>query len=124
MLRDKSSSAIVAVTDIDRARSFYATTLGLELEEDMGEVLTFRTGETFLVVYKSDMAGTNKANAVVWAVGDEIDTIARDLKAKGVSFRHYEMDGVTMEGDVHVAGDFRMVWFADPDGNILHLNSM
>ncbi len=124
MLRDKSSSAIVAVTDIDRARSFYATTLGLAVDEDMGEVLTFRTGETFLVVYKSEMAGTNKANAVVWAVGDEIDTIARDLKAKGVSFRHYEMDGVTMEGDVHVAGDFRMVWFADPDGNILHLNSM
>ena len=124
MLRDKSSSAIVAVTDIDRARSFYETTLGLMLDEDMGEVLTFRTGETFLVVYKSDMAGTNKANAVVWAVGDDIDTIARDLKAKGVSFRHYEMDGVTMEGDVLVAGDFRMVWFADPDGNILHLNSM
>jgi hypothetical protein len=25
---------------------------------------------------------------------------------------------------IHRAGDFRMVWFKDPDGNILHLNSM
>ena len=23
----------------------------------------------------------------------------------------------------HLTGDFRMVWFKDPDGNILHLNS-
>ena len=29
-------------------------------------VLGFRTGDTFLTVYKSDYAGTNRANAVAW----------------------------------------------------------
>ena len=124
MLKDKSSSAIIAVSDIGRARTFYGETLGLVAEEDMGDVVTYRTGDTFLVVYKSEFAGTNKGNAVVWDVGDDIAAITRDLKAKGVTFEHYDMDGVEMDGDMHVAGDFRMVWFKDPDGNILHMNSM
>jgi hypothetical protein len=28
---------------------------------------------------------------------------------------------MTREGDVHVAGDMKVVWFKDPDGNILNL---
>jgi len=123
MLKDKSSSAIVAVSDIGKARSFYADTLGLDLVDDsMGEVLVFRTGATSLIVYRSDFAGTDKANAVVWGVGGEIETIASDLKAKGVVFEHYE--DMKLEGDIHVAGAMKMVWFKDPDGNILHLNNM
>jgi len=126
MLKDKSSSAIIAVSDIDGARGFYRDKLGLEVVDDsMGDVLVFRTGDTSLVVYKSDEAGTNRANAVVWDVGKEIDEITADLKRKGVKFERYpEMFDGKMEGDVHVAGDFRAVWFKDPDGNILHMNSM
>jgi catechol 2,3-dioxygenase-like lactoylglutathione lyase family enzyme len=54
MLREKASSAIVAVTDIERARRFYGDTLGLELEnEGMEGVLVYRTGATHLVIYPS-----------------------------------------------------------------------
>lgn len=123
MLKEKSSSAMVAVSDIARARAFYGETLGLELRDDsMGEVLVFRTGDTSLVVYKSDFAGSNRANAVVWDVGDDIEAIAAALKAKGVRFEHYP--GMEMKGDIHIAGPMKMVWFKDPDGNILHLNNM
>ncbi|WP_257808960.1 VOC family protein [Mesorhizobium sp. J428] len=67
----------------------------------------------------------NRANAVVWDVGDEIDDITAELKRKGVTFEHYrDMPGITLDGDVHVSGSMRMVWFKDPDGNILHLNNM
>jgi len=125
MLKNKSSSAIVAVSDLDRARTFYRDTLGLDIEEEfMDQVLTFRTGDTTLIVYKSDMAGTNKANAVVWGVGDEIDAIVADLKKKGVVFEHYDdMEG-RRDGDIHVFGDMKTVWFKDPSGNLLHLNNM
>ena len=123
MLRAHSSSAIVAVSDIDRARTFYRDTLGLPLDSEMdGHVLTFRTGATHLIVYRSDFAGTNKANAVVWGVGDDIDAIAADLKAKGVTFEHY--DGIGTKGDIHVDGAMKLVWNRDPDGNLLHLNNM
>ena len=126
MLKDKSSAAIVAVSDLDRAKKFYRDTLGLDLEEEfMGHVLTFRTGQTHLVVYGSTFADTNKANAVVWGVGDEIEPIVADLKAKGVVFEHYaDMDDTKLVGDVHVSGDMKTVWFKDPDGNLLHLNNM
>jgi len=123
-LKEKASSAIVAVSDIERARRFYSDTLGLELREDgMEGVLVYKTGATYLVVYPSDFAGTNKANAVVWDCGADLDAIAADLRAKGVKFEHYDMDGVTYKDGVHDANGFKMVWFKDPDGNILHLNS-
>jgi len=122
MFKDKDSSAIVAVTDIDRARQFYENILGLTLIKADKALLSFRTGATTLIVYKSDYAGTNQANAVVWGVGDEIEAITADLKAKGVSFEHYP--GMELQGDIHVGGDFKMVWLKDPDGNILHYNNM
>ena len=122
MLKDNDSSAIVAVTDIARARQFYEQVLGLTVLSADTMLLTFQTGSTQLVVYKSDFAGTNQANAVVWGVGDEIEAITADLKAKGVQFEHYP--GMELQGDIHVAGDFKMVCLKDPDGNILHYNSM
>jgi catechol-2,3-dioxygenase len=124
MLRDCSSSAIVAVKDISRARKFYEETLGLKIVDEGMGVLTFQTGATRLVVYPSKEAGTNRANAAVWDCGDQINTIVKDLEAKGVAFEHYQMEGVRLEGNVHIMGSMKMVWFKDPDGNILHLNNM
>ncbi len=124
MLKDKSSAAIVAVSDIARARAFYEGLLGLTVTDDaLGEVITFKTGATDLVVYRSEAAGTNRANAVVWAVGEEIVDIVADLRTKGVAFEQYDMEGATYEDGIHSDGDFQMAWFKDPDGNILHLNS-
>ena len=124
MLADKTSSAIVAVSDIARARRFYQETLGLLLDEDGEEVLVFRTGATHLVVYRYEHAGTNRANAVVWDAGDEIEAIARGLAARGVTFERYEMEGAEYRDGVHHAGGMKMVWFKDPDGNVLHMNRM
>ena len=125
MLKTHDSSAIVAVRDLDRARSFYGDVLGLELAEEGKEegVLVYRTGATRLVVYQSEFAGTNRANAVVWGVGQDLDGIVAELEAKGAAFEHYPDIG-RLEGNVHVAGGARLVWLKDPDGNILHINSM
>jgi len=124
MLKDHDSSAIVAVSDLDRARTFYGSVLGLELvEEEMGGVLVYRTGATRLVVYRSDHAGTNRANAVVWGVGEDLDAIVAALEAKGAAFEHYPDIG-RLDGHVHLAGGAKLVWLKDPDGNIRHLNSL
>lgn len=133
MLKDHDSAAIVAVSDLARARAFYSDTLGLEQDgaPSDGMPLVYRTGATKLVVYPSEFAGTNRANALVWSVGDELDSIVAALEAKGVEFEHYPEIG-RLEGNVHVVGpssgsgqaSARLVWLKDPDGNILHLNSM
>ena len=125
MLKDHDSAAIVAVADLDRARRFYGDMLGLELADEAAEegVLVYRTGATRLVVYPSDEAGTNRANAVVWGVGEDIDAIVGALEAKGAAFEHYPDIG-RLEGTMHRIGDAKLVWLKDPDGNILHLNNM
>ncbi len=121
MLGDKDAVANVAVTDLETARRFYAETLGLtEASRQEGELTTFRSGKTFLNVYRSAFAGTNKATSVTWEV-DDIDATVRALKAKGVSFEHYDAPGMSLEGDVHVGYGMKVAWFKDPDGNILNL---
>ena len=123
MLKDRNSSAIVAVSDLERARTFYEDTLGLTRspgEEEKG-VLGFRTGDTGLIVYQSDYAGTNTANAVVWQMkGDLVETV-NHLRAKGVTFERYDFPGMEWRDGVHEAGPVKLAWFKDPDGNILHL---
>jgi len=123
MLSDRSSSAIVAVSDLNRARVFYEDTLGLTLESGSVDdgVLTFRTGQTALGVYASEYAGTNKANAVTWEMKGDLIEVVDDLRSKGVTFEHYPELGLTLNGDIHEAGPAKLVWFKDPDGNILHL---
>jgi extradiol dioxygenase family protein len=123
-LGSKPSSAIVAVNDLDRAKRFYSETLGLEATDESKEVITFRTGATKLVVYKSAEAGTNRANAVVWDVGEDFDAIADGLRSKGVNFEEYPELGMKVSDGIHSSGEFKAVWFKDPDGNILHFNKM
>ena len=125
LLKDRPSSAIVAVGDLDRARDFYAETLGLETMAEAEEgVLTFRTGDTQLVVYQSDFAGSNKANAVVWNAGEDFDAIAGQLREQGVAFEIYPDLGMDIADGIHRSGGFKGVWFKDPDGNILHVANM
>lgn len=124
MLKDRNSSAIVAVTDLARASRFYEDTLGLTRAQGGEEdgVLGFRTGDTFLTVYKSDYAGTNRANAVTWDMKGDLEETVSSLRAKGVEFENYgDLDGMTFSDGVYSAGAVRLAWFKDPDGNILHL---
>ena len=95
MLKDRNSSAIVAVTDIARARKFYEGTLGLrQVAAEGEEYIAFKCGLTTLNVYRSEYAGTNKATAVTWVVGDELEKVVRALKGKGVTFEHYDLPGM------------------------------
>jgi len=121
MLKNSEIIATVAVKDIDAARRFYAEVLGLEaLPEQMGEVIQFRSGNTKLIVYRSQYAGTNQATGANFAV-DDVDATVAALAAKGVRFEHYDIPGAQRVGDVHVMGEFHTAWFKDPDGNILSI---
>lgn len=124
MLSDNEAIATVAVKDLKTAADFYEGKLGLKAVSREGEELIgYRCGSSVLNVYKSEYAGTNKANAVTWAVGDDVAGVVRTLKAKGVIFEHYDLPGMELDGDVHIGGDMKVAWFKDPDGNILNLVS-
>jgi hypothetical protein len=53
-------------------------------------------------------------------VGNDIESVVTALKAKGITFEHYDMPEVKREDDLHIAGDMKVAWFKDPDGNILN----
>ena len=122
MLKNFAPMATVAVKDVEAAARFYEGALGLErLPSEERGVSSYRAGGADLLVYESQYAGTNEATTVTWAVGAACRDIVKTLAGRGVPFEHYDMPGLTLEGDVHVAGDVALAWFKDPDGNIHHL---
>jgi catechol 2,3-dioxygenase-like lactoylglutathione lyase family enzyme len=124
MLRDKDAVANLAVKDLKAARKFYEGVLDLEPAGGEGdELVVYRSGKSTLNVYRSKEAGTNKATGVTWKVGDDVNAVVQALKAKGVTFEHYDMPGLTLEGDIHVGYGMKVAWFKDPDGNILNIVS-
>ena len=122
MLGDKEAVANIAVKNLETAKKFYEETLGLtQIGAEGQEVIVFLSGSSKIYVYKSQYAGTNQATALTWVVGKDIASIVKELKAKGVTFEHYDMPDTTREGDIHVAGQMKVAWFKDPDGNILNI---
>ena len=45
------------------------------------------------------------------------------LTEKGVAFERYPEIG-EFRDNIHHADGMKLVWFSDPDGNILHVNQM
>lgn len=122
MLGDNEAMATIAVRNIAVAKTFYGGTLGWRqsgMEDD--QLVSYQSGNSTLLVYQSEFAGTNKATAATWTVTGELEAIVRELKAKGVAFEHYSMPGLRLEGDIHVGDDMKLAWFKDPDGNILNI---
>jgi catechol 2,3-dioxygenase-like lactoylglutathione lyase family enzyme len=119
MLADRTAVATIAVKDLAAAKRFYEGVLGLtQVASEGGEAVTYQTGAGKLFVYRSQFAGTNKATAATWMVGEDIERTVKALKAKGLTFERYDMPQMKREGDIHVSGGTRAAWFKDPDGNI------
>lgn len=124
MLSDGQAAATLAVSDIDRARKFYAETLGFSVKQESPGGLLFQAGEgTAFFVYPSQFAGTNKATALSINVEDLDGTVA-ELREKGVTFMDYDFPGLKTENGVAQTPEGPVAWFTDPDGNIIGVTKM
>jgi catechol 2,3-dioxygenase-like lactoylglutathione lyase family enzyme len=111
--------ATVAVRDVPAAKKFYEGTLGLrQTDAQEQEAVTYQAGAAKLLVYRSQFAGSNKATAATWLIGNDMEKVVKGLRAKGVAFEHYQMPGLTLKGDIHEGQGMKAAWFKDPDGNI------
>ena len=79
MIGKSDATPMIAVKDLDRARTFYGDKLGLKEVDDFGEGFMLRSGDTKVTVYRSEFAGTNKATALTFDV-DDIEGEVKDLK--------------------------------------------
>ena len=119
MLDGKEAMATVAVRDLQAAKKFYQGTLGLrQTDAQEEEAVTYQAGAAKLLVYRSQFAGSNKATAVTWLLGREVEKVVKGLRSKGVTFEHYQLPGLTLKGDIHESQGMQAAWFKDPDGNI------
>src|SRR4030095_11548094 len=107
MLKDTSVMATIGVRNLAKARAFYEGKLGLKPDpaEEPG-VLAYKTANSNLLVYESQYAGTNRATAATWEVGD-VEREVKVLKDKGITFEHYDLPGATRQGDLHLSGKRR-----------------
>ena len=119
MLADFPAMATLPTADMARARAFYEG-LGFPVVTEGGDGVVYRAGAAQFLVFPTPNAGTNKATALTFTV-DDINGEVRTLKDKGISFEHYDVEGLKSEGDIYSGENMKTAWFKDPDGNILSL---
>jgi catechol 2,3-dioxygenase-like lactoylglutathione lyase family enzyme len=124
-LKSCTVQAIIAVTDMAKAKEFYEGALGLSggPETQDGGITYECAGDTAIHVYPSDQAGQSGATLAAWAT-DDVEGTVDELASKGVQFEQYDMDPIrTNEKGIAEFGDDKIAWFKDPDGNILAVGS-
>ena len=100
--------------DIQRAKAFYAETLGLEIETEGPDDMEFRAGQVTLDIFNPASQGQPFAPSPAGLALRVPDVAAARaaLEAKGVEFLGETLD----------TGVCHMAFFQDPDGNALMLH--
>ncbi|TMK87197.1 MAG: VOC family protein [Actinobacteria bacterium] len=118
MLESATAVPTIAVSDIDRARKFYEETLGLKVIDERSDGVRYAAGNTWLLVYPSQFAGTAKSTYMSFEV-DDVEKTVKELRDRGVTFEEYDMPGLkTVNGIAEIQG-VKGAWFKDLDGNII-----
>jgi catechol 2,3-dioxygenase-like lactoylglutathione lyase family enzyme len=128
MLADAEITAVVPVSNVERATEFYGNVLGLELRarrEDLPEnrEAEFRGGDGTLLAYESVGAGQSRHTVAGFRVRD-LDAVVAQLREGGVKFEEYDLPDLKTVNGIATVGDVRAAWCRDPDGNILAIESV
>ena len=117
MLRESPAFSGFSANDIEAERRFYADTLGVDLEEQMGGLNLHLGGGQDVFIYPKENHEPATFTVLNFRVTD-IDEAVDGLKAKGVTFERYEGMGQDEKGIMRDNGP-QIAWFKDPAGNII-----
>jgi catechol 2,3-dioxygenase-like lactoylglutathione lyase family enzyme len=106
-----------AVDDIDRAREFYETTLGLETSTENGLLTLHLAGERPTLVYPKPGHTPAEYTILNFKVND-IEGAVEELAARGVQLERYPGMEQDERGIMRAGGPY-IAWFKDPAGNVL-----
>lgn len=113
----------LAVTDLAKAKAWYADKLDWQPVVEPPETLVYQVGDTFFTLYSSEFAGTAKNTVMNWTVRDARAEVAR-LRSRGVEFEDYDFGEMkTVDGIMADPTGGQSAWFKDPDGNTIGLMS-
>lgn len=125
MLTDNPVFPSIRVSDINKAREFYETKLGLKVVYDQPDGILLLAGKNSRIFIYEGQKSTAYHTLAVFYV-DDIYQKVEELSKNGVVFEHYDLPGIkTDEKGVasHQDGK-KAAWFTDPDGNILGLTQL
>jgi catechol 2,3-dioxygenase-like lactoylglutathione lyase family enzyme len=122
MLTRAPVMTMLPVRDLERARDFYVSKLGLEAEGIAADgKLVLRANGTKLGLIPKPEGTRAEHTAISFEVPDLVGEI-RTLKGRGVAFENYDSPGFKTVDHVIVLGDEKCAWFKDTEGNILCLH--
>ena len=110
-----------AVNDLERAKQFYAETLGIRVtEENDNLTLHLAGGDRPTLVYPKGDAHEPASFTVLNFPVDDVEAAVEELSRRGVEFERYEgTDLETDDVDIFRGGGPLIAWFKDPAGNVL-----
>lgn len=120
MLSDSQTFSSFAVDDLEKAREFYAATLGLntQSQDEMPLLELHLPGGRVMLYEKPDF--TPATYTVLNFAVEDLDAAVDGLMEKGVAFERYDGFGQDEKGIARGAGGGPdIAWFRDPAGNIL-----
>ncbi len=112
--------AFVPVTDMEQAREFYESVLGLRLVTDeFPFALVFDANGTMLRVTPVSEHKPAPFTILGWQV-DSITTTVDKLTAASITFLRFpRLNDDDPQGIWNAPGGAKIAWFKDPDGNVL-----
>lgn len=121
MLNEATPILFVGARDLERARAFYAGTLGLPLMHEDTFALVFDAGGTPLRVTRAPAFEPLPFTVAGWEV-DDVAASLRGLRDAGVVFERFESLDQDDDGIWTAPDGIRVAWFRDPSGNVLSIS--
>ena len=118
--------------DLDRARAWYASKLGLEPSDERPGGILYRMGDGEFALFGSAGGSSGDHTQMGFEV-DDIEATVAELRARGVVFEEYDLPGLrTVGGIADIEGNYpskgargeRGAWFRDSEGNMLGVGQL
>jgi catechol 2,3-dioxygenase-like lactoylglutathione lyase family enzyme len=118
MLGSARLQTLVWTQDVARARAFYGDVLGLPLTGQSHGALVYRVGAGELRLSPVPSTAPSAHTVVGFAVED-FEAVAEGLVQRGVTTERFEGFTQDARGAWTAPDGTRVLWFRDPDGNLL-----
>jgi len=123
VLGSESLIAFVATADPARSKAFYEQILGLRLIADEEHAVVFDANGTMLRIQKVPEIVPPPHTTLGWRVRDIARTVTL-LRGKQVEPERYPYMQQDALGIWTAPSGAKVVWFKDPDGNLLSLTEL
>ncbi|HUQ85116.1 MAG TPA: VOC family protein [Candidatus Limnocylindrales bacterium] len=121
MFKDTKAFSSYSVDNLEKAKEFYSTVLGIEVSEmkDMGIMeLRLAGGHRVMIYPKGDEHSPANYTVLNFSVED-VDKAVDELTLKGVKFEQYSHLKTDEKGISRGELGPAIAWFKDPAGNII-----